>query len=70
MPNIETIIKNQNRKLINNNKKETLNESCNCRNQATWPLKDGNFRTESVIYEASVSTKNITKNTLDWLPTK
>ena len=29
------ILKNQNIKLINNNKKETSNEYCNCRNQAT-----------------------------------
>ena len=65
MPNIEMIIKNHNRKLINNNKKETLDESCNCRNQATCPLKGGNCRTESVIYEATVSTKHYTKNTLD-----
>ena len=55
------IIKNHNRKLINNNNKETLNESCNCRNQDTCPLKGGNCRTESVIYEATVRTKNDSK---------
>jgi len=61
MPNVEMIIKNHNRKLINNNKIETLEESCNCRNKNTCPLKGGNCRTQSVIYEATVRTKNDTK---------
>ena len=55
------IIKKHNRKLINNNRKEILNESCNCRIQATCPLKVGNCRTESIIYEVTVSTKMVLK---------
>ena len=53
------IVKKHNRKLIN--KKEAANQPCNCRNQATCPLKGRNCRTESVIYETTVSTTNDTK---------
>ena len=60
MPNIEMIIKNHNRKLTNK-KTEKPNESCNCKKIDTCPLKGGNCRTESVIYEASVKTKDDTK---------
>ncbi len=59
MPNIEMIIKNHNRKLTKIEK--TTDESCNCRNKNKCPLKGGNCRTESVIYEAAVNTNNETK---------
>ena len=64
MSNNEIILKQQNGKLINN-RNETSNESCNCRNQATCPLKGGNCRTASVNCEAPICTLNDTRNTLD-----
>ena len=60
MPNIEMIIKSHNRKILNN-KDKTTDESCNCRNKNNCPLNGGNCRTESVIYKATVNTKNETK---------
>ena len=53
------IIKSHNKKLLN--KEKITDKTCNCRDKNKCPLKGGNCRTENVIYEASVSTKNETK---------
>ena len=60
MTNIETIIKNHNKKLINNNK-ITKDESCNCRKKQTCPLEGGECRAENVIYQATIKTDNSSK---------
>ena len=60
MPNIETVIKNHNKKLINNNK-ENKDESCNCRKKQTCPLEGGKCRAENVIYQATIKTENESK---------
>lgn len=60
LPNIETIIKNHNKKLTNNNKNE--DETCNCRSKDKCPLKGGNCRAKNVIYEATIKTDNECKS--------
>ena len=60
MTNIETIIKNHNKKLINNNE-VNKDESCNCRMKETCPLDGGECRAENVIYQATIKTDNSTK---------
>ena len=57
MTNIEAIIKNQNKKLINNNK-VNKDESCNCRKKETCPLNRGECKAENVIYQATIKTDN------------
>lgn len=61
LPNIETIIKNHNKKLTNCNKNDE-DETCNCRNKEKCPLKGGNCRAKNVIYQATVKTDNATKS--------
>ena len=60
MANIETIIKNHNKKVINNNK-VNKDESCNCRKKETCPLEGVECRAENVIYQATIETDNLTK---------
>ena len=60
MTNIETIIKNYNKKLINNNK-VNKDESCNCRKKEIRPLDGGECRAENVIYQATIKTDNSSK---------
>ena len=60
MTNIETIIKNHNKKQINNNK-INKDESCNCRNKKTCTLVGGECRVENVIYLATIKTDNSSK---------
>ena len=38
-------------------REKKTDESCNCRNENKCPKKEGNCKTESVIYEASASKK-------------
>ena len=60
MPNMETVIKNHNKKLTNNNKKNK-DESCNCRKKQKCPLEGGECRAENVIYQATIKTENSSK---------
>ena len=60
MTNIETIIKNHNKKLINNNE-VNKDESCNCRKKEACPLNGGECRAENVIYQATIETDNSSK---------
>ena len=60
MTNIETIIKNHNKKLINNNE-VNKDESCNCRKKEACPLNGGECRAENVIYQATIETDNTSK---------
>ena len=57
MTNIETIIKNHKKKLINNNR-INKDESCNCRKKQICPLEGGKCRVENVIYQATINTDN------------
>ena len=57
MTNIKTIIKNHNKKLINNYK-VNKDESCNCRKKETCILEGGECRTENVIYQPTIKTDN------------
>ena len=63
MPSIEIIIKSHNKKLLN---KEKITDQTF--NNIKYPLKCG--RTENVIYEASVSTKNKTKTYIGLIANK
>ena len=56
MPNMETVIKNHNKTLLNSNK-EIKDESCNCRNKHKCPLEGGECRAENVIYQATIETE-------------
>ncbi len=60
MTNIETIIKNHNKKLINNNE-VNKDESCNCRKKEECPLNGGECSAENVIYQATIETDNSSK---------
>ena len=53
MPNMSSIIKNHNKKILNNN--TTPKNGCNCRQKDQCPL-DNNCLTTSVIYKANVTT--------------
>ena len=55
MTNIKTIIKNHNKKLINNYK-VNKDESRNCRKKETCPLEGEECRAENVIYQATIKT--------------
>ena len=60
MPNIGNIINKHNKKILKNTKdKKTLTKPCNC-TKFDCPIKNKKVscRTESVIYEATVQTKN------------
>ena len=56
MKNIETIIKNNYKKIINNNK-VNKDESCNCRKKET-PLDRGEFKAENLIHQATRKTND------------
>ena len=60
MPNIASIIKRHNNKIMKTNCKK-LDDSCNCRKKESCPMKGGNCRKSNVIYEASIITNNNTK---------
>ena len=72
MPNMDQIIKNHNRKTIQNYRtkvsqkpndpsKETVkNRMCNCRDRSNCPLK-GNCLAKNIIYKASVSQPETNK---------
>ena len=53
MPNMGSIIKNHNKKILNNN--STSQNRCNCRKKDQCPL-DNNCLITSVIYKANVTT--------------
>ena len=53
MPNMSSIIKNHNKKILNNN--TTPKNGCNCRQKDQCPL-DNNCLITSVIYKANVTT--------------
>ena len=59
MTNIETIIKNHKKKVINNNKVKK-DEPCNYRKKETCPLEE-ECRAENVAYQATVETDNSPK---------
>ena len=54
MDNIESKIKNHNRKILYGNE-EKREKECNCQNKESCPL-DGDCRTENVVYECAVIT--------------
>ena len=60
MTNIETIIKNHNKKIINN-KKINKDEPCNCRKKKTCSLEGEECRPENVIWQATIKTDNSSK---------
>ena len=60
MPNIASIIKRHNNKIMKTNCKK-LDDSWNCRKKESCPMKGGNCRRSNVIYEASIITNNNTK---------
>ena len=60
MPNIASKIKNHNNKIMKENSKK-LDDSCNCRNQESCPMKGRNCRKANVIYEANIITDVETK---------
>ena len=55
MPNMASIIKQNNGKILNQRTKEKDEERCNCRKQSDCPL-DGKCQQTSVIYEATIKT--------------
>jgi hypothetical protein len=61
MPNVKSIIKVHNRKILakNTDKNAGLLRTCNCTRGRTCPL-DGKCLTRNVVYEASVHAKNRT----------
>ena len=61
LPNIETIIKNHNKKITNDNK-NSEDETCNCRDKEKCPLKGGLCRAKNVIYQATIKTSNESKS--------
>ena len=61
MRNIETIIKNHNKKLINNNR-INKDEPCRCRKKQTCPLEGAECKAEYLIYQATIKTEHSTKN--------
>ena len=61
LPNIETIIKNHNKKITNDNK-NSEDETCNCRDKEKCPLKGGMCRAKNVIYQATIKTSNESKS--------
>ena len=66
MQNIGTIINGHNRKILQKKKEQKTNtKTCNCATKFECPLKDSkrSCRTESVIYEAKVKTKEETEHT-------
>lgn len=60
MPNIASIIKRHNSKIMKANSKK-IEDRCNCRIKENCPMKGGNCRRSNVIYEASITTSNSTK---------
>ena len=49
MTNIDTIIKNNNKKIKTKNK-INKDEPCNCRKNQTCPLEAGEFGAENIVY--------------------
>ena len=60
--NMANIIKNHNRKILNECETTDSEKTCNCRNKALCPL-DGKCLTSNVIYEATVTTTSGTTRT-------
>ena len=62
MDNMETIIKQQNAKILKD-KTEEIEESCNCRDKSKCPFKDQEVscRSKNIIYKAEVKTKTSCK---------
>ena len=61
LPNMSSIIKSHNNKVLANSQKIDVAESnvstCNCRKSATCPL-EGKCLTKSIIYQATISSNN------------
>ena len=62
LPNMSSIIKSHNNKVIANSQKtidmaKSDGKTCNCRKQAACPL-EGKCLTESIIYQATLSSNN------------
>ena len=61
--NMGNIIKNHNRKILNeHNEPDSSQKRCNCRNKDLCPL-DGKYLTNNVIYKATVTTSSGITNT-------
>ena len=57
--NLQTVIKNHNRKTLETSKTPSKENNCNCRKKNDCPLKN-NCLTSSVVYNANVTTKSDT----------
>ena len=62
--NIETIMKNLNKKLTSSNK-NSKDGTRNCRDKEKYLLKDGKCRSKNAIYQATIKTSNETKLYID-----
>ena len=56
MPNIENIISNHNKTILNSTDPQTSTPPCNCRNKNKCPL-NGKCRESSIVYKASIFTE-------------
>jgi hypothetical protein len=54
MPNLKSIIKAHNSKILSTSGAETENNMCNCRRKGNCPL-NGKCKTSSIVYSATVS---------------
>ena len=61
LPNIETFIKNHNKKLTNSNKNNE-DKTYICRDKEKCPLKGRKCRAKNVIHQATIKTSNETKS--------
>ena len=54
MPNMEAVIRNNNARVVNENKPSDVSvDMCNCRDAASCPL-DGKCFTSSIVYKATI----------------
>ena len=68
MPNMKNIVDGHNKKVLEKStKKESTDGAeklCNCRSPSSCPMK-GQCLTESIIYQATVTTNESERHTLD-----
>ena len=57
MPNISSIIKSHNKKVLSNDESKSSKSSCNCRDKSSSPL-NGNCLQQNVIYCSKVILRN------------
>ena len=62
MSNIKQIIGNHNKAILGQTSEEEETKPCNCRVKADCPIKGESCRTKNVVYQATVTTEETTRN--------